>query len=1402
MNVVLVIASLFASLYPDYGHVAGADFAEIGPAEYRPFRRELRAFYPRECHEPPKSAAVTNSFATIHRLAAAWSAARPGHSALELRRQVYALEREHFVPVLFPGSPFYFEAGVNGGYHRGEARGETPQPGRVTRALCDRFFRERGLVPEAAWARKDARSRHLFGLSCGAFVDEVHDLPPFHAVFTKGFGGIRREVAAALTRCPADDDEGRAELEAMVDALDTVHALQLRFHDEAVRLRREERMVAASARCPWEPPRTFYEGLNTLWFMREMMAYVDGLCCNALGRPDAWLIDLYRRDLEAGRLTETEARDLVARFMILSDCHIDGFSIVDGAADQEAEMPITLGGCDAGGRPVWNELTRLFIEEHRRLALVFPKLHVRFSDNSPRDYLELIARTVIGGHCVFALFNDDTHIPMFVSCGLSLDRARDYEGTGCWDGFVDTATDGSVGNYTSAIQPLVAAIHRQFAVGGECGCELRPLDGAKSFGEFRDIAYGNYLRMLKAMLDDYTRYGGAYGLVSPCPLYSACLDGCVGRRRDCRRGGLSWAPRVINVGFLANVVDSLCAVEKVVYADRFCSLDEFLAAVRADWKGERAEAIRREVFKAPHWGDNRPESNREMRQWIESLARDLKPLSTDQGGSYELACWIYREFVAWGERSPATPDGRRAGDRFAQGFAPSEYRCRSSVADVFHAIASLDHTKLFASNANLTFGGEDLTPETLAACFRVYAAGGGHLLQPNVNDVETLLDAQRHPERHQDLMVKVCGYSARFVTLSPRYQREVIERHRLSVGGAREDLSFSVDPASGVLTVEDRAGGVRYETHPSAYPVRDVRREGSALVWTLEPTTNLAVTARLERVGPRELRLRLSAAAEAPLASPVAYPPAWCLAKGDTCIWPFGEGMAYPADDLTVKMQAERLSFASGMDLAMGFFGFLRGDACVMTGIAGQCDALLFVKPCGETWSASPAWRAENGRWAYDREVRFFFAPSLPAACADYRRWRESRGEVRTLREKLAKTPALADLVGAADVWLWDDNTQRRLYNWPLVAKAPPRDSRKIAAEMKALGLDRVLWNSFDGETPETCAYLKSLGYLVGTYDCLRDIFHPGLAAVADPKNFAMASRFMDCADEIVRRESDGSPALAWSIPDRAGKMHPMWSLCDMMGPEMVRRFVIPQIRAVGYTSRLMDVQAGGGAATCFSKAHPCTRRSGLAALRREHRMLGEEAGQVVGVEVGQEALLDAYHYAEGLTSCPHPFRKSLCWRFKDRALYGDEVPEDTKAYLHNPARRIPLWELVYHDCAVNYYYWADTTLMYPELTRRKDLFCALNGLPPIYSMNVSTWNRLKGAVADSYRRATPVARETMFERMTDFAWLSSDRLVQRSRFANGVEVVVNFGKSPVVLPDGREVPPETGLVGRTRNEK
>ena len=769
-----------------------SDFAEIGPEEYRPLRRELRAFHPDECHRDCKDPAVLKSFAKMQEELSAWAAGHPGFDALDLQREYYGILVRNFKPVLFRESPFYFEAGVNGGWTR-------KCPGKAAYWLAGEVLDRGQLIPLDVKRRVGERNKQRYSLVCGPLVDIIHHLPPFRTIFAKGFKGVRAEVAEAIKTCPEWDKLGRKELETALVGLDAIHAIQLKFKNEAERrlaevrgtagsggdagrdsqIARLARIVESAQRCPWDPPRTFFEGLNTLWFLREILGIVDGTANFALGRPDAWLIGFYRKELAAGTLTEEAARDLVRRFMIHADCHHDGLVPVDSYDDHEAEIPITLGGCDKDGKPFCNELTMMFLEEHLRMKLVFPKLHVRFSADSPKEYLEKIAEQVLAGHAVFAMFNDDITVPGFVRLGLPVDASRDYVCCGCWDGNVDSYTDVDGANYMSVIRVIEETIYQDKEAMARAQVRMDPIDNCTTYEEVERIIMRNFLRFFRDTVSDYTRYGRANAQLFPHPVYTMCLEGGVASRRDTMDGGVAFRPRVMTLAFLANAVDSMCAIRKVVFEDRFCTLKEFLAAVRSNWAGERAGSIRREVLKAPYWGDNSAASNGLMRKWIDTVSDDIDGLKNDQGGPFVLACWIYREFFYWGRATRATPDGRHDGDRLAQGFAPSEYRNRGCIGDVFNALKSLDHSRLYASNANLMFGGEGLTTEMLASVFRVFADTKAHLLQPNCCDVETLRDAQLHPERHQDLMVKVCGFSARFIALSKRWQDEIIERHRL-----------------------------------------------------------------------------------------------------------------------------------------------------------------------------------------------------------------------------------------------------------------------------------------------------------------------------------------------------------------------------------------------------------------------------------------------------------------------------------------------------------------------------------------------------------------------------------------------------------------------------------------------
>ena len=737
-------------------------------------RRELKAFYPPGyCRLECQSKEQVESCAAIDRELDRWAEEHPGFDALDIRRESYLAMRRHFVPFVFTNSPFYFEAGVNGGW-------SGARPARHVNSICSRFYDEQGLVPQAAWKLFCNRRRENLTVCCGTFVDDMHHVPPMRTILEKGFRGVRDEVAAALAKCPVDDPQGRKELETALVGLDTIHEIQLKFH-EAAKAKGDARMIESSARCPWEPPRTFYEGLNTLWFVREILGYVDGVNIFALGRPDAWLIDFYRREIAAGTLTEDEARELVSKFLIIADCHEADSSPVDRGDDQEAEIPLTLGGCDEKCEPVYNELTRMFLDAHLVCDCVYPKLHVRVGANSPKEYLEHIGSQLCKGHAVFTVFNDERFLKQFLDEGFAPADARNYIGNGCWNGYIDSWQDVDGANYVSLIKILELTIHRDPEVERKCGLVLEPIDDVRSFEELRDTVYRNYMRFFRSLMSEYARHGRSAAKVFPHPVYTMCLHGGIESRRDTTDGGITGKqrPREITLGFVGNVVDSICAIDQVCFRDKVCSVHEFLDAVRANWQGEKNQRLRRLALDAPYWGDDSDRSTSLMAWFMKRSHEDVDGFSTDQGGTYKLAIFTYREFLYWGLKTKATPDGRYDGDRLAQGFSPSEFRCKEGVTAVMNAIGRLPNECLYECNANLTFDGSAMTPELMGAVLHVFAEKGSHLMQPNCNSVEQLLEAQRHPELHRDLIVRVCGFSARFTSLSKRWQDEVIARHRL-----------------------------------------------------------------------------------------------------------------------------------------------------------------------------------------------------------------------------------------------------------------------------------------------------------------------------------------------------------------------------------------------------------------------------------------------------------------------------------------------------------------------------------------------------------------------------------------------------------------------------------------------
>lgn len=630
---------------------------------------------------------------------------------------------------------------------------------------------------------------------------------------------------------------------------------------------------------------------------------------------------------------------------------------------------------------------------------------------------------------------------------------------------------------------------------------------------------------------------------------------------------------------------------------------------------------------------------------------------------------------------------------------------------------------------------------------------------------------------------------------------------RLLVSGIA-GIAITATAASAVVFEPLANGAVRmtteigvFETVTSCVPAKVVKSEGARLEVALD-TPDGRVAAVWTEDG-----VVLSAPADRTMTRPLDYPPAWRTKNGDRAIHPMSEGRIVDVvnDAPMFYPNKNGYRFRRAHELSMGFFGIERGGSYLMNGVGEPLFAEYFISLTKPRVSQI-RWMPENDRWGKNRELRFFPARKIGEAAGAYRAWRESQHHISTIDERMKSNPNLARLPGASVFWVWDDNAQNRLYNWPLVKESAPRDVKRIADEMKSLGMDRVVWCGFDNETKEDAAYLTKIGYLVGTYDCFRDVYHKGLLAYTDPKNFARGVRFLPFAEDVACIDKSGKVETAWTIPDKQGRLHDMYGLCDMCGPRLARELIAPDVKSIGFTARLMDVQIAEGPHACYSPKHPGTLRQALEAQREEHRYLQQELKQVVGTERGSENHIGCFDYAEGMLSTPMQCSQPMGWRTKDSAFFGKDVPKNWRREGLDPVSRIPLWELVYHDVAVSYFHWMDTTMRYPEQTEWRDALCTLYGVPPIYSMRVEFWDKLKNEVATSYRRVSPFARETIGSRMTGFEYVTPDRMVQRSTFANGSVVTVDFRtlevrvtrQKPIVLENESlrvEFEPESGAI-------
>jgi len=709
----------------------------------------------------------------------------PDCPAVLLKARTHEEVAERFEPVVFPHCPFYFEMGL----HAAESWGI----GSITDWV---LARHSSFLDSSRLQKLRACSTHAPGNAPrlwnahGAFDIDHHCLG-YTKLLRVGVNGILEEIAQRRRTASSDQ---HAFLDAADRSCRAVLRLAERFAERAEHLLAAESdpeaqrflsMIASTARrVPAAPPGTFYEGLAALLFLREVTASMEAIGVSVVGHPDRHLIDLYREDLRTGHLTEPEARDLLARWMLHTDVRFH----LDDNSWPETSTCIELGGCDETGAPIFNELTRLIIETHRDYGLVNPKLNCRYAGNSPDEYLALMGETLLDGHSCFAFLNDDALIPALVRSGKSEREARLYVNGGCQETIVE-GLEHSAPAYFYFNMPRVLDLCLQPVGEPETGglpaeyfADLPGvIDGAADFETFYRAAVDS-LRCTIALGADLMRGSGErWSEVLPCPFLSSSLEGCIEEAADYTTGAARYNPGGITLVGLGTVVDSLCALRAAVFEEKWLTLEELRQVLASNWEGH--EALRARMIALPKYGHGDTRADELAGRLARDLGRFVPTLRNERGGPFQPSFFVYYQFVPMGHIVRATPDGRYDGDPLNQGISPGRVRPSTNVSDVFRSLRAIDFAD-FPGNAvvdrQLPLG--TLQPQHVVSLLRTFALAGGMTLQLNCVSVAQLEDAQEHPERHRDLVVRISGLSAKFVALRRDVQDEIISRTLMEAG--------------------------------------------------------------------------------------------------------------------------------------------------------------------------------------------------------------------------------------------------------------------------------------------------------------------------------------------------------------------------------------------------------------------------------------------------------------------------------------------------------------------------------------------------------------------------------------------------------------------------------------------
>lgn len=607
--------------------------------------------------------------------------------------------------------------------------------------------------------------------------DFDHVVPDWDAILCLGFPGLKKraeeykelhKACGTLTPETAAFFDGIIiEYTAIIALVDRLYRLALtQNHDKAKKVAECLLHIRDGA------PQNIYEAMQVIYIYFMVSECFDSYQVRSLGNGlDNTLYGFYKNDLKSGAYTKEEIKELFRYFLFQ-------WSAIGNYWGQ----PFYMGGTNADGSTKYNELSYDILDVYDELGIYNPKIQVKINENTPDRLLFKVFDMIRRGKSCFALCCEPGMIKAVMGYGSTYEEALNMDIRGCYETGV-RANEVSTGTgYVNALKSVEYVFSNGFdsRIGKHFGLKTGELKDLKTFEDFYSAVLKQWENLIEMTIDVSKQYEKYLSFINPSNMYSATIEGALKKGADAYQSGVKFNnSALLNCGF-ASLVDAIMAVKEFVYDKKDVTLETLSAALAADWKG--FEDLHTKVVKSLRkYGNDDAETDRYTEAMSAYFASKVNNRPNARGGVYKAIMHTAMEFVWEGEKTGATPDGRYAGDEISKNGSPSVGMDREGVtALIKSALKARPYTycESFCLDVMLhptaVSGDEGL--EIMKSLLFMYMKNGGQTVQFNVFNTETLRDAQKRPEKYQNLQVRVCGWNVLWNNLSEKEQNAYITR--------------------------------------------------------------------------------------------------------------------------------------------------------------------------------------------------------------------------------------------------------------------------------------------------------------------------------------------------------------------------------------------------------------------------------------------------------------------------------------------------------------------------------------------------------------------------------------------------------------------------------------------------